>query len=404
MKSTNMKDTCMICMMKPFLYFSSYTNSYINLGCRHSTKPSKAPFIRDCKRKRYFGYILQMLTLVSVCLEVCKTLYKNEFKTIVALLLFMELVTMLLILRRIIVGNFFWRKSNRELRVMLYVSQYLRMLRVDEHFVELFRFYHHSFYVGIFGGIVTFVCQMAPYYTEDVNSIIYVVCFSRLALVYLVTSFYLRIWIDIAAYTILLKAIFKQVTREVQHRCAENEISYLILNNALGYHHEQTAFLAKMKKLRRMYMTTLSSLRRTKGALYGLLEFISVSNHLQLTWLLFVTIMGFIGIVQFNTDYFVFCARHLMQLYLLGSFARLCDKIQVSIETMASNLFQVNSVKMTGEEIREIELFAKLLGWEQPIKSENDKTAFGIDFLSDLTVDIFVNCMVLTQLYFWFNK
>ncbi|KAG5864261.1 hypothetical protein JTB14_018015 [Gonioctena quinquepunctata] len=214
-------------------------------------------------------------------------------------------------------------------------------------------------------------------------------------------SFYLWIWIDIAVYTILFKLIFDQLSRVVEFRFYKTYDDWI---PKLSIVHEESAFLRQMKDLRRLYMTVLGSLRRSKIIIGGVVESLAVSVCLQLTWLLFVTIMGITGTVELDTKYFAFCVRHIVQWSLLVLLARTCDKIQVLVEGMSAILFRVPSARMDGGEIKEIEIFVKLLGWEQPLKSANDKGPFGRSFLCSLTIDILVNCMVITQLYFWFNK
>ncbi|KAG5864263.1 hypothetical protein JTB14_018017 [Gonioctena quinquepunctata] len=147
------------------------------MSCQHSTHPCEPSEIHVSRKKRYFGYVLQILTAISGCFELYRTFGKmDNFKDIMRVLMYSEFITMLLVLLKIIRLNFFWKEKNEELKVVLYVSECLRRFQVEEECLELYKFHHYSFYGGAIGIVVTCGCQIAQYsgdfnYVELLNRI-----------------------------------------------------------------------------------------------------------------------------------------------------------------------------------------------------------------------------------------
>lgn len=130
--STN---TCYICMMKFSIIFSSLAYSFVKFNCQHTRNPSRKPLVRCAPARQLLCNFLLISVYILGLLELYFTLKEEDVANDNATMLnTLELVTTLGIIKTLFIANIHWKEKIREIKVMIYISEYLKKFPVEDNF------------------------------------------------------------------------------------------------------------------------------------------------------------------------------------------------------------------------------------------------------------------------------
>lgn len=151
-----MKGNCLICLLRPVLFFTAVCNVFANYNCQHSRKPSEKPYIEASLKKRCVGIILESSAIFANIFELYFLISFNIFEDDLKLIQIMENILRLLLLVQLVSKNRKWRDGIKEYEVMINISEYLKRFNEDrniykKHFrnVPLVIFQQIVFFHGI---------------------------------------------------------------------------------------------------------------------------------------------------------------------------------------------------------------------------------------------------------------
>lgn len=158
-------------------------------------------------------------------------------------------------------------------------------------------------------------------------------------------TFYLRLWINIETYIILLQKITHQMEKEITFRLGQSKIITLNSQGISTLSNYEDDFQRKIRKLRRLYIITVNNFSKFSGRLKY-----SFTSLILLSYISLIVILGVIAIslkenLHFQLSHYGVMIRFMASFYSIWIKVYSFDRIEscVSIQCISKHYITENT-------------------------------------------------------------